>query len=117
MSQAKVDRYKKEKKNRAKEIRKKKIKKVIWVFVGAILVGGAIGYPLGKKLYKVSAEKRKAEATINSELYDYWSQQYWAANHAGIMGIDEDLLDSLDDVSSDTDAEASDTDATASDTE
>lgn len=108
MSQAKVDRYKKEKKNRAKEIKKKKIKKIIWVFVGAILVAVAIGYPLGMKLYNVSVEKRKAEATINAELYDYWSQKYWAVNYAGIMGIDEDLLASFTDASTDTDATASD---------
>ncbi|MGN0152193.1 MAG: hypothetical protein ACI39Q_06945 [Wujia sp.] len=110
MSQAKVDRYKEEKKNRAKNMKKKRVKKVVGVLICAALIGGILGYPLGKQMYKVSAEKRKESATVKTELYDYWVQQYWSANYGGILGEDDELA-------SDTDATASDTDATASDAE
>ena len=73
MSQAKVDKYKEEKKNRAKNMKKAKVKKIVGVFVGAAAVGAIVGFPLGKHMYNVSVEKREANATISSELYDYWT--------------------------------------------
>lgn len=109
MSQAKVDKYKKEKQNRAKVIKKKKVKKVAVILVGAALVGTLIGYPLGKYLYKVSYEKRMADATISAGLYDYWFAEHWAANYADMFATDEELLAEY--LSTNTDATATDADA------
>ena len=33
-----------------------------------------------RKIY----ETRQANKTINASVYDYWAQQYWAANYTGI---------------------------------
>lgn len=106
MSQAKVDRYKEEKKNRAKNLKKKKVKKVVSIFIGACLVGAAVGYPLGKHIYKVSEEKRAAKATISADSFDNWSREYWNDEYTGSTGL------TLGDVvASDSDAIASDDDA------
>lgn len=113
MSQAKVDRYKQEKKNRAKNLKKKKAKKVASVVIGACLVGAAIGYPLGRHIYKVSEEKRAAKATIAAENFDNWSKTLWGNEYAGSTGL---ALDSVS--ATDTDAEedeATNTDASTSD--
>lgn len=104
MSQAKVDRYKKEKKNRHKQIKKKKIVKSIWVIVIALFIGACIGYPLGKKLYKVNAERRKANETVTAVYYDAWMSNYWNSKYYGTFGF-----------AVDTDEEATDTDATDTD--
>jgi hypothetical protein len=80
MSQEKVDRYKKEKKNRAKTLKKKKVKKALSIVVLAALVGAAIGVPLGRKLYDVEAAKKAANATITAGLYDNWFDEYWVTN-------------------------------------
>ncbi|MDE6026174.1 MAG: hypothetical protein K2G45_12075 [Lachnospiraceae bacterium] len=82
MSQAKVDRYKKEKKNRAKNLKKKKIKGLIALFVCALFVGAAIGYPLGKVIYKQYAAERDANATINPDALNYNIQKYWSAMYS-----------------------------------
>ncbi|MBQ8924594.1 MAG: hypothetical protein IJ053_07340 [Lachnospiraceae bacterium] len=87
MSQAKVDRYKEEKKNREKNLKKKRIKKYIGVIVAALLIGACIGYPLGKKLYKVNAERRAANQTVAVSLYDAYLQNYWNANYSGTLGF------------------------------
>lgn len=112
MSQAKVDKYKKEKKNRAKNIKKAKIKKIVGIFVGALLVGSAIGYPLGKHMYKVNRANREANTTIKAENVDYWTQQHFSAYYSY-------LFPNYDDIASGSDAlEASDattSDSTASD--
>ena len=57
MSQEKVDRYKKEKQNRAKTLKRKKIKKALAVFILSLGVGALIGIPLGKHIYKVQKEE------------------------------------------------------------
>ncbi len=90
MSQAKVDRYKKEKKNRHKQIKKKKIVRSIWVIVIALFIGACIGYPLGKKLYKVNAERRKANETVNAVYYDAWMNNYWNSKYYGTFGFVDD---------------------------
>lgn len=97
MSQAKVDRYKKEKKNRAKIMKKKRVKKAAGIFVGAALIGVLLGYPLGKQMYKISKERSLANATVDANLYQYWIQQYWGANYSGILGIDDDIFATLED--------------------
>ena len=101
MSQAKVDKYKKEKKNREKFKKRKKIRNIFLLILGAFAVGGVIGYPLGQYLYKVSYEKRLENATIEATAYTYWVQKYWDDNYYGIMGGNylEDII------STDTDAQ------------
>ncbi|MCM1272504.1 MAG: hypothetical protein NC225_04705 [Clostridium sp.] len=112
MSQAKVDRYKQEKKNRAKNIKKKKIKNLIALFVCALLAGAAIGYPLGKVIYKQYAAERDANATINPDTLDYNIQKYWSAMYSGKYSF------IADNIASDTDATSSDAAGTdASDTD
>lgn len=122
MSQAKVDKYKKEKKNRAKNIKKAKAKKVAGIFVGAAIVGTVIGVPLGRHMYNVSVEERKANATIKVELYDYWIQQYWAEKYSDLI-IDEEPYASDTDAATYSDADldelfdATESDALSSDAE
>ena len=100
MSQAKVDKYKKEKKNRGKVAKRKKIKKAVIIVILSMFVGMGIGYPLGKYLYKYTSERQKAEATIKAEMYDYWSDQYWFQNYSYLYGSDEVATD-LDATSTD----------------
>ncbi len=87
MSQAKVDRYKQEKKNREKQIKKKKTVKALWVIVIALFIGACIGYPLGKKLYKVNAERRKENETVASVYYGSWLNNYWNSKYTGTLGF------------------------------
>ena len=82
MSQAKVDKYKAEKKNRAKIIKKQKAKKLLAACIVAILCGTAVGIPLGRKLYKVSQEKAAANRTIATAEFGQWFDDYWNANYA-----------------------------------
>jgi len=72
------------------------------VLLAALFVGAGIGYPLGKKIYKVSYEERKANATISADAYNYWSLQYWNENYYGIAG-GGDSMDSP--TATETDAE------------
>jgi hypothetical protein len=117
MSQEKVDRYKKEKKNRAKNIKKKKIRNAVTIIVLAGLVGAAIGVPIGKKVYEVSAAKKAANATVSAALYDSWFDQFWVTNgYSERVGFDtddtEDLLSELLDTDTATDTDyATSTDA------
>lgn len=113
MSQAKVDKYKEEKKNRAKNVKKARAKKVAKVLVGAAIVGMLIGFPLGRILYNHNYNQRMEKATINATIYDYWFNEYWSLHHADKFiteGVDsgamsQDELDQLvDDISSNTDA-------------
>ncbi len=103
MSQAKVDKYKEEKKNRAKIIKKQRAKKATTIFVCAALAGLIIGYPVGKGLYKVSVKNRAANATFAASAYDTWFNQKWAGNYSGIIPE-----------ASNTDAEVSDETSTES---
>lgn len=48
MSQAKVEQHKYEKKNRKKIQRKQRIKSLLWVSAGCIVLGGGLGFLLGK---------------------------------------------------------------------
>lgn len=118
MSQAKVDKYKEEKKNRAKNIKRKKTKKIAGILVLYLLIACAVGYPLGKQLYKVSVEHRKANATIDSGLYQYWIQEYWNSTYGAYWDSDDDLATEMDAaIETDSDAgTATEADATATDT-
>lgn len=108
MSQAKVDKYKESKKNRQKEIKQKKVKKAFGYVIGALIIGCAIGFPAGKQIYKVSEADRKAKATINSDIYTLWMQDYWANTYLGIAGgyddataTDADMTELPDELSGD----------------
>ena len=90
MSQAKVDKYKKDKKNRKKIIRKQKIKTALAIFAAAIVLGALMGVPLGKTLYnrnKKAEEEKKAEAEvydksyIDIDSYNDWFDNYYTTNY------------------------------------
>ena len=113
MSQAKVDKYKEEKKNRAKNIKKAMAKKVTRVLLGAAIVGILIGFPLGKLMYKHNYNQRMEKATINPTIYDYWFNEYWELHHAekffsdatNAGNVNQDELDQLvNELSSNSDA-------------
>lgn len=105
MSQAKVDKYKEEKKNRGKVMKRKKRKQIAEVLVCAGLLGALVGYPLGRYAYKINLQQREAKKTIMASNYSYWAQTYWSEKYYGIIGIDY----SSDDLA--TDLDATDTDA------
>lgn len=105
MSQAKVDRYKQEKKNREKIAKKKKIKRMLLVFMCSCIVGIGIGYPLGKYLYKRNVKIREEKATISADSYDLWMQNNWNENHLGVTGLDFYNEEQYDDIATDTDAD------------
>ena len=67
MSQAKVDKYKEEKKNRAKTLKKKKIAKVAGILIAALGVGAIIGIPLGI----ISGERFSKEMIRKGENHSY----------------------------------------------
>ena len=83
------------------------------------MIGVAVGFPLGKKLYKITSERQKAKATVSSNLVDLWSQEYWNSNYAGIMGTDATETDAeetsddeyIDDEDLNEDVVSSDSDA------
>ena len=105
MSQAKVDRYKEEKKNRKKTMKRKKRRQVAEILVCFAILGAFVGYPIGRHLYQKDYEKRLANKTINAEAYDYWSQQYWSTHYSGTV-FPEEFASATD--ASTTDASASD---------
>ncbi|MCM1289023.1 MAG: hypothetical protein NC240_12010 [Clostridium sp.] len=112
MSQAKVDKYKKEKKNRAKTIKKKKVKAAVGFIVLCLIVGAAIGFPLGKKIYKDYAAERAANATIEANMFHYTLQKYWSENYTELFPHSHDDTASDTDASDNTETEnASETDA------
>ena len=85
MSQEKVDRYKEEKKNRAKTIKRAKIKKVVIIFLVALILGAAIGFPLGRWIYNYQQEhKAKEDTYIDSHDYEEWFNNYWVENYANL---------------------------------
>ena len=69
MSQAKVDKYKEEKKNRSKIMKRNKIKKVLLVLVAALGLGAIIGIPLGKFIYNKQKEIEAKNRTIATAEY------------------------------------------------
>ena len=95
MSQAKVDRYKEEKKNRKKIQKKQRVKQVVEILVCAAILGALVGFPIGRHAYQKSYDTRQANKTIQASIYDYRGQQYWAANYAGYIfqtGSDSDAM-------------------------
>lgn len=107
MSQAKVDKYKKEKKNRAKMLKRKKIRKVITVFVLALAIGGVLGATIGRRYYDYVTERERANRTVSALYFDDWFNNYYNANYSTLVSFD---------TSSDSEG-ASVSDASASDAE
>lgn len=109
MSQAKVDKYKEEKKNRAKTLKKKKIAKVAGILIAALGVGAIIGIPLGKFIYTTKKAEEDRKRTVVSDNFETWFNEFWGKNYSDIMGASnyQDILDQLN--------QASGTDATADD--
>ena len=119
MSQEKVDRYKKEKKNRKKTMKVNRIKKALLILVASLGLGALIGIPLGKYIYKVQKEEADRHRTISSLEYNTWFDNYWSENYADLTAAD-DLQKMLDEFNAQqasvTDAsvtDASDTNASA----
>ena len=77
MSQAKVDKYKEEKKKRAKVVKRARVKKVAVTLLWAAILGVIIGFPLGRIMYNRYYDKKMEDATISTTIYDYWYQEYW----------------------------------------
>lgn len=89
MSQAKVDKHKKEKKNRAKTIRIQKLKTATWIVVISLGLGALIGIPLGKGIYKHQKKLAAQNAKISSLQYDNWFNELWAENYSDLYaGMD-----------------------------
>ena len=85
MSQEKVDRYKEEKKNRAKNMKKARIRKVLIIFLVALVLGAAIGFPLGKWIYDYKKTHVKEEDVfISSFEYKDWFDKYWVENYSDL---------------------------------
>lgn len=70
MSQQKVDKKKYEKYHRKEMLKKKKIKTVCGIIIACIVIGTAIGVPLGYKIYKSIPKK------IESGNLETWVSHY-----------------------------------------
>jgi len=86
MSQEKVDRNKLAKKNRERDKKRAKIKKVLIIFLVALLLGAAIGIPLGRWIYNYKTTHVKEEDVfISSNDYENWFNQYWVENYSDLV--------------------------------
>ena len=108
MSQAKVDKYKEEKKNRAKTMKLNKIKKGIAIFVCALGIGALVGIPLGKFIYKKQKEAAARNATITVADYESWFDKKWAGSYSSLFANSADALQDLLNGASESDAEEDD---------
>lgn len=89
MSQAKVDKYKEEKKNREKIKRRKRIKQTLCIFLAAIALGALLGIPIGRKLYKDNKKREDAKAAeaakyVKSDDLNSWLDEYWVENYSDL---------------------------------
>lgn len=85
MSQEKVDRYKEEKKNRDKIKKKNKVKKILGIFLVALVIGALIGFPLGRWYYNYRQEHQdKEEIFMAANTYEDWFNKYWVDNYADL---------------------------------
>ena len=83
MSQEKVDRYKEEKKNREKNKKKAKIKKILIIFLVALIIGGGIGFPLGRWFYNYKkTHVNEEEVFVAYHDYETWFNNYWVEKYS-----------------------------------
>lgn len=99
MSQAKVDRYKEEKKNRQKNLKKQKAKKTVGIIITAAIIGAIIGVPTGRLIYKDIKAREAANATMKADLFDLWLDEYWKLNISDDLGFTATSTDADLDVS------------------
>lgn len=72
MSQKKVDKRKNAKKNRKKMEQRKNLKKLAWILAGCIILGGCLGFILGKFwLYPAYREKQGYYEDMDVEQQNY----------------------------------------------
>jgi len=108
MSQAKVDKYKEEKKNRSKTIKMNRVKKAIGICIACLVAGAAIGVPVGKFAYAKHLDEIKKNATVKTTDLDSWFDKYFVGNYSDFFqGFSVDEASNTD---------ASNTDATETDT-
>ena len=122
MSQEKVDRYKEEKKNRAKNMKRAKIKKVLIILLVAIVLGAAIGIPLGRWIYDYKQNHVKEEDVfISSHDYDSWFDNFWVENYSdfytGASLASEDTSEEPTEEASSENSSATETASTSDTTE
>ncbi len=104
MSQAKVDKYKEEKKNRQKTMQRTRIRNgaiIVVVFLG---IGALIGIPIGKKAYQLKQEKDALNATVTADKFDLFFKEYYVANYADFFD-QEETPDIGEQAATDTDSE------------
>lgn len=73
MSQEKVDKKKQEKRNIKKTKRKKLVKQLLWIFAGCVVIGGVIGFLLGK-FWLYPAYRDKEGFFVEAPDYDNQSE-------------------------------------------
>ena len=117
MSQEKVDRNKLAKKNRERDKKKAKVKKVLLIFLFAMILGALIGIPLGRWIYNYKTTHVKEEDVfISANDYEDWFNQYWVDNYSDLvtgasLATEADTGNTTADTTSDTEAASGDTEA------
>ena len=113
MSQKKVDRYKLEKKNRQRDMKKAKVKKVLLIFLFAMILGALIGIPLGRWIYNYkTTHVKEEEVFISSNEYEDWFNQYWVDNYSDLVtGASLATEQNTGDTTADTEAASKDTES------
>ena len=121
MSQEKVDRNKLAKKNRERDKKRAKVKKVLLIFLFAMILGALIGIPLGRWIYNYkTTHVKEEEVFISSNDYEDWFNQYWVDNYSDLVtgatlateGVtEEDTGNTSGDTTADTEAVSGDTEA------
>ena len=117
MSQEKVDRNKLAKKNRERDKKRAKVKKVLLIFLFAMILGALIGIPLGRWIYNYKTTHVKEEDVfISANDYEDWFNQYWVDNYSDLvtgasLATEADTGNTTADTTSDTEAASGDTEA------
>lgn len=92
MSQAKVNKHKNEKQNRKKIQKRKSIQKMLWIFAGCIVIGGGIGFLLGKFwIYPAYREKNGYTSELSPE-----SQSQSDLNNQILQELNRQIEEGLD---------------------
>lgn len=111
MSQEKVNKYKEEKKNRKKTLKKQKVRKVLLVFIASLGVGAIIGIPLGRGIYNYQKKQELKHQTVKASEYSSWFDEKWADEYAPVSSTDDELQKLLDSFNNGTWTDATETDS------